>query len=120
MTHDEESASIINMLRRNSKNGKRRRKLNITRYQWFWAVNYRDLSALTPDLRHSVKRRVIVKRVIPTQDFPISRLQSAREVFSSQQACEENTRLKSIYETNKPALLCCDMKLYIGDHVESI
>ncbi|CDM32601.1 unnamed protein product [Penicillium roqueforti FM164] len=76
--------------------------------------------ALTPDLRHSVKRRVIVKRVIPTQDFPISRLQSAREVFSSQQACEENTRLKSIYETNKPALLCCDMKLYIGDHVESI
>lgn len=26
----------------------------------------------------------------------------------------------AIYETNKPALLCCDMKLYIGDHVESI
>jgi hypothetical protein len=94
-----------------------------------------------------------VKRVIPTQDFPISRLQSAREVFSSQQACEpatpmlppswkgskkdgrtfqsrvlfaglltrESIHVKiAIYETNKPALLCCDMKLYIGDHVESI
>jgi hypothetical protein len=64
-----------------AENGKRRRKLNIPRYQWFWAANYRDISALTPDLTHTVKRHVIVKRVIPIHAFPVSRLESAREVL---------------------------------------
>ncbi|KAF7590849.1 hypothetical protein BBP40_002318 [Aspergillus hancockii] len=44
--------------------GKRRRKVDIPRYQWFWAANYREISSLTPDLAHTVKRHVVSAREV--------------------------------------------------------
>ncbi|KAL3449639.1 hypothetical protein BJX65DRAFT_272776 [Aspergillus insuetus] len=61
---------------------KRHRRLNATpQYQWFWAANYKDIATLSPDLTHTVKRHVLVKRVIPIQNFPVGRLEAARSVL---------------------------------------
>jgi hypothetical protein len=34
-------------------------------YQWFWSGTHGDSRTLTPDLKHTVKRHVVVKRSIP-------------------------------------------------------
>jgi len=48
------------------------------RYQWFWSGNQNDTELLTPDLKHTVKRHVAVKRVIPIELFPTQRVQYAK------------------------------------------
>ncbi|KAL3477170.1 hypothetical protein BJX99DRAFT_257646 [Aspergillus californicus] len=60
---------------------KRRRRLDVPQYQWFWAANAREIATLTPDLTHTVKRHVLVKRVVPIAGFPVERLQAARSVL---------------------------------------
>ncbi|KAF2498534.1 hypothetical protein BU16DRAFT_615564 [Lophium mytilinum] len=39
-------------------------------YQWFWAGTHGDTKTLTPDLKYTVKRHVVVKRAILVADFP--------------------------------------------------
>ncbi|KAL3483945.1 hypothetical protein BJX62DRAFT_244422 [Aspergillus germanicus] len=60
---------------------RRRRKIDVPRYQWFWAANYKEIATLTPDLTYTVKRHVLVKRAVPIDSFPIERLNSARRVL---------------------------------------
>ncbi|KAL2786294.1 hypothetical protein BJX66DRAFT_328664 [Aspergillus keveii] len=60
---------------------RRRRRIDVTRYQWFWAANYKEIATLTPDLPYTVKRHVLVKRAVPIDSFPIERLESARRVL---------------------------------------
>ncbi|KAL4971180.1 hypothetical protein BDW66DRAFT_146562 [Aspergillus desertorum] len=37
------------------------------RYQWFWAGTQDESRRLSPDLRHAVKRHVVVKRIVPEE-----------------------------------------------------
>jgi hypothetical protein len=60
---------------------RRRRKIDVPRYQWFWAANYKEIATLTPDLTYTVKRHVLVKRAVPIDSFPVERLESARRVL---------------------------------------
>ncbi|KAF2805956.1 uncharacterized protein BDZ99DRAFT_466262 [Mytilinidion resinicola] len=39
-------------------------------YQWFWAGTHGDTKMLTPDLKQTVKRHVVVKRAVPVALFP--------------------------------------------------
>jgi len=43
----------------------------LPRYQWFWAGTQDETKKLTPDLKHTVKRHVVVKRVVSLADFPL-------------------------------------------------
>jgi hypothetical protein len=40
------------------------------RYQWFWRGTQDQTRVLTPDLKETVKRHVLVKRMISVKDFP--------------------------------------------------
>ncbi|KAJ0414716.1 hypothetical protein BJY00DRAFT_20113 [Aspergillus carlsbadensis] len=60
---------------------KRRRRVDAPRYQLFWAANYKEIATLPPDLTHTVKRHVLVKRAVPIDSFPVERLESARRVL---------------------------------------
>jgi hypothetical protein len=42
----------------------------LARYQWFWAGTHEDTKKLTPDLKHTVTRHVVVKRIMPVEGFP--------------------------------------------------
>jgi hypothetical protein len=46
--------------------------LKCPRYQWFWVGNQEETEVLTPDLRHTVKRHIVMKRVIKDADFPVN------------------------------------------------
>jgi hypothetical protein len=76
-----------------SENFRRLYGIQHLRYQWFWAGNQQETKILTPDLKHTVKRHIVVKRVIDIKDFPESRLKRARE---TQKAVKKETRLRSI------------------------
>lgn len=43
----------------------------VPRYQWFWAGTHEETKKLTPDLKHTVKRHVVVKRIVSLRDFPL-------------------------------------------------
>ncbi|KAF4213132.1 hypothetical protein CNMCM8980_007390 [Aspergillus fumigatiaffinis] len=74
-------------------NSKRRRKpVQLPRHQWFWAANHKEIATLTPDLKHTVKRHVLVKRSIPVADFPVRRLESARDVLRAKAWGEQAAR----------------------------
>jgi hypothetical protein len=45
--------------------------INQPRYQWYWMGNQEETATLTPDLKHTVNRHIIVKRVIPDDGLPI-------------------------------------------------
>jgi len=42
-------------------------------YQWFWVGNQEEAEILTPDLKHTVKRHIFVKRIIPTNELPVNK-----------------------------------------------
>ena len=44
---------------------------NPARHQWYWSGMQEDTKVLTPNLKHTVKRHVLVTRIIPKADFPI-------------------------------------------------
>ncbi|EED21475.1 hypothetical protein TSTA_087080 [Talaromyces stipitatus ATCC 10500] len=44
----------------------------LPRYQWFWAGTHEDTRKLTPDLKHTVTRHVVVKRKLQLVGFPFS------------------------------------------------
>ncbi|PKX91164.1 uncharacterized protein P174DRAFT_454020 [Aspergillus novofumigatus IBT 16806] len=74
-------------------NSKRRRKpVQLPRHQWFWAANHKEIATLTPDLKHTVKRHILVKRAIPVADFPVRRLESARDVLRAKAWGEQAAR----------------------------
>ncbi|KAL9024280.1 MAG: hypothetical protein Q9196_006629 [Gyalolechia fulgens] len=39
-------------------------------FQWFWAGTHGETKTLTPDLKYTVKRHVVAKRVLPIDQFP--------------------------------------------------
>ncbi|KAE9368955.1 hypothetical protein N431DRAFT_513353 [Stipitochalara longipes BDJ] len=41
------------------------------RYQWFWTGNQEETEILTPDIKHTVKRYIVVTRVVDDKDFPL-------------------------------------------------
>jgi len=49
-------------------------------FQWFWAGTHRQTETLTPDLKYTVKRHVVAKRVIPIESFPRPKEDAAEEV----------------------------------------
>jgi hypothetical protein len=49
------------------------------RYQWFWVGNQEETEVLTPDLRHTVKRHIMVKRVIKDAEFPVINIDGSEE-----------------------------------------
>lgn len=55
------------------------------RYQWFWAGTQKATETLTPDLKHTVKRHIVVKRIIAVEDFPVSVIEAAREVLRAEE-----------------------------------
>jgi len=57
---------------------------NVVRYQWFWAGTQDETKKLTPDLTQTVKRHVVVKRVIDMKDFPIERVKAARRLIAAE------------------------------------
>ncbi|KAE8444794.1 hypothetical protein EG329_014254 [Mollisiaceae sp. DMI_Dod_QoI] len=54
------------------------------RYRWFWAGTHEETKKLTPDLKHSVKRHVVVRRVIPIGDFPVQKIASAKRLLDEE------------------------------------
>jgi hypothetical protein len=38
-------------------------------YQWFWAGTHSDTEILAPDMKHTVKRHVVVKRVVAVEEL---------------------------------------------------
>jgi len=48
------------------------------RYQWYWAGTQDETKKLTPDLKHSVKRHIVVRRIIPIKNFPGKRISAAK------------------------------------------
>jgi hypothetical protein len=48
------------------------------RFQWFWAGTQEDTKKLTADLKHTVKRHVVVRRVVPINEFPVQRVRAMR------------------------------------------
>ncbi len=37
------------------------------RYQWYWAGTHQESKRLSPDMKHTVKRHVVAKRIIPQE-----------------------------------------------------
>jgi hypothetical protein len=59
-------------------------------YQWFWEGTQEETKKLTPDLKHSVKRHIVVRRVIPIENFPTKRVEAAkarRDAVDEEQKC---------------------------------
>jgi hypothetical protein len=52
------------------------RKHKCARYQWFWAGSQEESKKLTPDLKHTVKRHVVVTRIVPAEGFPFDNAQN--------------------------------------------
>ncbi|KAK1751200.1 hypothetical protein QBC47DRAFT_392424 [Echria macrotheca] len=48
-------------------------------FQWFWAGTHRQTETLTPDLKYTVKRHVVAKRIIPIESFPSLREEKMEE-----------------------------------------
>ncbi len=67
------------------------RERDDVRYQWFWAGTQNETKKLTPDLTQSVKRHVVVKRIIDSKEFPTERVKAARFM----EAAEKEERIKS-------------------------
>lgn len=80
--------------------GDPRPESDVPQYQWFWEATHRETESLTADLKHTVKRHVVVKRVVPVQAFPVEILERARGVLQAMAAEEEakdpDTRNKAI------------------------
>jgi hypothetical protein len=64
------------------------------RYQWFWAGNQQETEILTPDLKHTVKRHIVVKRVIYIKDFPQARFKRVQKPLEVAEL-EKAIRLRS-------------------------
>lgn len=64
------------------------------RHQWFWIGNQEQTGILTPDIKHTIKRHIVVTRVITDEDFPIGR---KYDTIIVQEVVEEskNTPLKA-------------------------
>lgn len=41
----------------------------LPQYQWYWAGTHEETKHLTADLKHTVKRHVVVKRIVELSDF---------------------------------------------------
>ena len=76
------------------------------RYQWFWSGNQQETELLTSDLKHTVKRHVVVKRVIDVELFPIRKWRHAgmmQRVQQTQAKIEElEDRIK--YDSDEQGL----------------
>jgi hypothetical protein len=62
------------------------------RYQWFWEGTQKETEILTPDLKHTVKRHVVVKRVVSIAEFPVERVKQAKAAL---RAAKERTATDS-------------------------
>ncbi|KAH6856921.1 hypothetical protein B0I37DRAFT_368797 [Chaetomium sp. MPI-CAGE-AT-0009] len=49
-------------------------------FQWFWTGTHRETETLTPDLKYTVKRHVVAKRIIPIESFPAPKEEEGDEV----------------------------------------
>jgi hypothetical protein len=47
-------------------------------HQWFWTGTHRDTKTLTPDLKYTVKRHIVVKRSLPVERFPLPTIQESK------------------------------------------
>jgi len=63
----------------------------VPRYQWFWAATHRETESLTPDIKHTVKRHIVVRRVVPVHAFPVERVKSAKALFRVMEVEKEET-----------------------------
>lgn len=59
------------------------------RYQWFWAGTQDESRRLSPDLRHAVKRHVVVKRIVPEEIVVPLSLDKAEGVLGDATATKE-------------------------------
>jgi hypothetical protein len=73
----------------------------LTRYQWFWAGTHEDTKKLTPDLKHTVTRHVVVKRIMPVERFPFGSVET--ELWGEQNTRPRGTGKTSQAASTKPA-----------------
>ncbi|KAL2834139.1 hypothetical protein BJY01DRAFT_259616 [Aspergillus pseudoustus] len=89
---------------------RRRRPVDLPRHQWFWAANHNEIATLTPDLTHTVKRHILVKRAIPIADFPVKRLESVRDVLRAKAWREQAERSDAPRIEQESAMYSVDRK----------
>lgn len=58
------------------------------RYQWYWAGTHKESKRLSPDMKHTVKRHVVAKRIIP-QDFFANRESKEEKTVQTEKAAGE-------------------------------
>jgi len=81
----------------------------LARYQWFWAGTQQETKKLTPDLKHTVKRHVVVKRIVPFESLSFDSVtnETGEEQRPSQEAgtvlgaTEEAPSLIGMGDSNK-------------------
>jgi hypothetical protein len=65
------------------------------RHQWFWIGNQEQTEILTPDIKHTVKRHIVLTRVIPDGDFPI-RVGQEDDTGTVQEVVDETRGLRNL------------------------
>jgi hypothetical protein len=68
-------------------------------YQWFWSGTHADTRTLTPDLKHTVKRHVVVKRSIPVTKLRM-RGNKVEEVKSPIALSDGSNKAKGDHDAN--------------------
>jgi hypothetical protein len=69
----------------------------LARYQWFWAGTHEDTKKLTPDLKHTVTRHVVVKRIMPVEGFPFGSVETEQPKRKGRR--KETTELRGEHDT---------------------
>lgn len=64
-----------------------------SRYQWLWGTQG-ETKKLTPDLKHSLKRHMVVHRVIPINDFPTARVKTFKDLCIAKEKLPKHVKSK--------------------------
>lgn len=74
------------------------------RYQWFWAGTQNESRRLSPDLRHAVKRHVVVKRIVPEELIFSLKNQTAQPATTTSSSPENPTNSPSKEEEKEETI----------------
>lgn len=70
------------------------KKHKFIRYQWFWTGTQEDSQRLSTDLKESVKRHIVVKRVVPISQTLEERIIAARALSDAGETKENRAALR--------------------------
>ncbi|PVH89045.1 hypothetical protein DL98DRAFT_508886 [Cadophora sp. DSE1049] len=90
---------------------------HVAQYQWYWAGTQEETKKLTPDLKHTVKRYVVAKRVIPEKDFPCQRVRSAREQALTESVVKNSKDSQKSQSEMVPVFIAANRARHIAETI---